>query len=47
VGSRTLLRRQVIVDALRKDQKTVLVFGKYTPRDIPDRMFNSSYLGQL
>jgi len=47
VGGRMLLRRQVIIDALRKGQKTVLVFGKYTPREIPDRMFNANYLGQL
>lgn len=44
VDGRTLLRRQVIYDLLRKGEKTVLDFRKYSPRDLPDKMFNKNYL---
>jgi hypothetical protein len=46
-GGRRFLKRQVIIDLLRKQQKTVLEFSNYRQRDIPDRFFNKNYLGEL
>lgn len=47
VDGRRFLKRQVIIDLLRKDRKTVLEFSNYARRDLPDRLFNKNYLGEL
>ena len=47
VGGKRFLKRQVIIDLLRKRQKTVLQFSNYRQREIPDRYFNKNYLGEL
>lgn len=47
VGGRRFLKRQVIIDLLRREKKTVLEFSNYQKREIPDRFFNKNYLGEL
>lgn len=48
VAGRRLLKRQVIVDLLRNDRpRTVLEFKNYGSRELPDRLFNKNYLGEL
>jgi outer membrane lipoprotein-sorting protein len=47
VGGRRMLRREVIVDLLRKERRTVLEFRNYAARDLPDKYFNKNYLGEL
>jgi outer membrane lipoprotein-sorting protein len=48
VGGRRLLKRQVIVDLLRNEHpRTVLEFHNYAARQLPDRLFNKNYLGEL
>lgn len=48
MAGRRLLKRQVIVDLLRSDQpRTVLEFGNYAARELPDRLFNKNYLSEL
>jgi Outer membrane lipoprotein-sorting protein len=47
VGGRRFLKRQIIVDLLRKDRKTILEFSNYEQRDLPDRFFSKNYLGEL
>jgi outer membrane lipoprotein-sorting protein len=47
VGGRRMLRRQVIVDLLRRERRTVLEFTNYTARELPDKFFNKNYLGEL
>ena len=43
-GGQTLLKRQVMYDLLRNDQKTVMEYGNYTQRDLPDSLFNQNSL---
>ena len=47
IGGRRFLKRQVIIDLLRRERRTVLEFSNYAKRDIPDRFFNKNYLGEL
>jgi outer membrane lipoprotein-sorting protein len=47
VGDRRVLRRQVIYDLLRDEQKTVMEFQKYEPRELPDKFFNRNYLTEF
>ena len=47
VGDRRVLRRQVIYDLLRDDQKTVMEFQKYEPRELPDKFFNRNFLAEF
>ena len=47
VEGRRVLRRQVIYDLLRDDQKTVMEFQKYEPRELPDKFFNRNYLTEF
>lgn len=43
-GGQMLLKRQVLYDLLRNDQKTVMEYGNYTQRDLPDSLFNQNSL---
>jgi outer membrane lipoprotein-sorting protein len=47
VGGRRMLRREVIIDLLRRERRTVLEFRNYAARDLPDKFFNKNYLGEL
>jgi outer membrane lipoprotein-sorting protein len=47
VAGRPVLRRMVILDLLRADQKTVMEYEKYAPRELEDRFFNRNFLAEL
>jgi outer membrane lipoprotein-sorting protein len=47
VGGRPVLRRLVILDLLRADQKTVMEYEKYAPRELEDKLFNRNFLAEL
>jgi outer membrane lipoprotein-sorting protein len=47
VGGRPVLRRLVIYDLLRADQKTVMEYEKYAPRELADKLFNRNFLAEL
>lgn len=47
VEGQHLLRQQVILDRLRRDQRTVLDFDNYVQQELPDKLFNKNYLSQL
>jgi outer membrane lipoprotein-sorting protein len=39
-GSQKMVRRQVMYDLLRKDQKTIVEYRNYTQKDLADKLFN-------
>jgi hypothetical protein len=39
-----LLKRQVMHDLMRNDQETIMEYGNYAKRDLPDSMFNQNSL---
>lgn len=43
-GGQMLLKRQVMYDLLRNDTKTIMEYANYTPRDLPDTLFNQNSL---
>lgn len=43
-GGGKLLKRQVMYDLLRNDQKTVIEYGNYAQRDLPEKLFNQNSL---
>lgn len=47
VAGRPVLRRLVIYDLLRAEQKTVMEYGRYSPRDLEDKLFNRNFLAEL
>jgi outer membrane lipoprotein-sorting protein len=47
VNGKTMLRRMTIYDELRKTSHTVLEFSGYSPRDLPDKLFNQERLDRL
>ena len=47
VAGKRVLTRQVIYDLLRADQKTVMEYEKYVPRELADRFFNRNFLSEL
>lgn len=47
VGGRPVLRRLVILDLLRADQKTVMEYDRYAPRELEDKLFNRNFLAEL
>jgi outer membrane lipoprotein-sorting protein len=47
VAGKRVLKRQVIYDLLRSDQKTVMEYERYEPRDLADRLFNRNFLAEL
>jgi outer membrane lipoprotein-sorting protein len=47
VNGQRMLQRQVIVDLLRRDRRTVLEFRNYKAQELPDKFFNKNYLGEL
>ena len=40
VGDRTLLRRMTIYDEIRKNSRSVMEYSRYTPRELPDKLFH-------
>jgi outer membrane lipoprotein-sorting protein len=46
-GGRRVLRREVLGDLLRKDVRTVLEFRRYSPQDLPDKLFNKNFLREF
>ena len=42
IAGKTLLTRLTLVDAIRKDRKSVLEFGDLRVRDLPDKYFNKN-----
>jgi outer membrane lipoprotein-sorting protein len=43
-GGQMLLKRQVMYDLMRNDQKTIMEYGNYTQRELPDSLFNQNSL---
>ena len=43
----TLATRLTLVDAIRKDKKSVIEFGELRVRDIPDKLFNKNSMKSL
>jgi outer membrane lipoprotein-sorting protein len=43
-GGGKLLKQQILYDLLRKEQKTIIDYGNYTQRDLPDKLFNKNSL---
>jgi outer membrane lipoprotein-sorting protein len=47
VNGRLMLRRMTIYDQLRRTSHTVLEFSGYTPRELPDKLFNQERLDRI
>jgi hypothetical protein len=47
IGGRTLATRLTLVDAIRRDRKSVLEFSDLRVRDLPDKYFNKNYMKSL
>lgn len=47
VAGRPVLRRAVIYDLLRAQQKTVMEYQKYAPRVLEDKLFNRNFLAEM
>ena len=47
IGGQTLATRLTLVDAIRKDRRSVLDYGEITIRDVPDRYFDKNYMKSL
>ena len=43
-GTQKMIRRQVMYDLLRNEQKTVVEYANYQRRELPDKMFNQNSL---
>ncbi len=47
VAGHPLATRLTLVDAIRKDRRSVLDYGEVTVRDLPDRYFDKNYMKSL
>ncbi|HEV8474907.1 MAG TPA: outer membrane lipoprotein-sorting protein [Methylomirabilota bacterium] len=47
VGGRRLATRLTLVDAIRKDRRSVLDYGEITVRELPDKYFDKNYMKSL
>ena len=47
INGRTLATRLTLVDAIRKDKKSVLEFSDLRVRDLPEKYFNKNYMKTL
>jgi hypothetical protein len=47
VGAHLLATRLTLVDAIRKDRRSVLEFGEGAIRDLPDKYFDKNYMKTL
>jgi len=47
VGDRTLLRRMTIYDEIRKNSRSVMEYSRYTPRELPDKLFHQGRSDQF
>jgi outer membrane lipoprotein-sorting protein len=47
IGGQMLATRLTLVDAIRKDRRSVLDYGEITIRDVPDRYFDKNYMKSL
>ena len=47
VNGRTLATRLTLIDAIRKDKRSVLEFSDLRVRDLPDKYFNKNYMKTL
>jgi outer membrane lipoprotein-sorting protein len=47
VSGHTLATRLTLVDAIRKDKRSVLDYGEITVRDLPEKYFDKTYMKSL
>jgi len=47
IGGQMLATRLTLVDAIRKDRRSVLDYGEITIRELPDRYFDKNYMKSL
>lgn len=47
IGGQSFLHTMTIVDLLKKDRRSHLTYTNFVQRELPDRIFNKNYLGQL
>jgi Outer membrane lipoprotein-sorting protein len=47
INGQTLATRLTLVDAIRKDRKSVLEFSDLRVRDLPDKYFDKNYMKTL
>ena len=47
IGGHLLATRLTLVDAIRKDKKSVLDYGEISIRDLPDKYFDKNYMKTL
>ena len=47
VAGRPLATRLTLMDAIRKDKRSVLDYGEITVRDLPDKYFDKNYMKSL
>lgn len=47
IAGHLLVTRLTLVDAIRKDKKSILDYGEISIRDLPDKYFNKNYMKTL